>query len=183
MSSLNPGGNEEADYVGNELETGIEARLRRLEDERDVLRPLYQYGHTLDYGPEEDFLDCFTDDAVWAQAGRFARPETARRFEGRGGLIKLFRHHTHAPDVYHKHLLVEPRITLTGDEAHVDSYYIRLDEHPDGAYMRSFGRYRDRVVRCPDGRWRIQERHTETEGRNIRDFPPAPWTDLPPIVR
>ena len=161
----------------------IEERLRRLEDERDVLHTLYQYAHTLDYGPEDEFLDCFTDDAVWAQAGRYARPETARRFEGRHGLILFFRHHTHAPDVYHKHLLVEPRIVLDGDDARVESYYIRIDEHPDGVYVRSFGRYRDRVVRCPDGKWRIRERQTESEGRTRKDFPPAPWTDLPLLVR
>jgi hypothetical protein len=165
------------------MDASIETRLQRLEDERDVLRPLYQYGHTLDYGPEDAFLDCFTETAVWTQAGRFARPETTRRFEGRGGLIKLFRHHTHAPEIYHKHLLVEPRITLHGDEASVESYYVRIDEHPEGAYIRAFGRYRDRVVRCPDGHWRIQQRLTETEGRNRKDFPPAPWTDLPLTVR
>ena len=33
----------------------------------------------------------------------------------------------------------------------------------DGPAIKSFGRYRDVLVRCPDGRWRIKERRNERE--------------------
>jgi hypothetical protein len=37
----------------------IEQRLQRLEDERSVLDTLHRYGHGLDYGDEQDWLDCW----------------------------------------------------------------------------------------------------------------------------
>jgi hypothetical protein len=79
--------------------------------------------------------------------------------------------------------VLNPLIDVTDDVATASSYYVRLDEHPDGPYIRVFGRYRDRLVRCQDGHWRIRERLAESESSAGRDFPPAPWTDLPIVVR
>ena len=38
------------------MTTTIEARLRRLEDEQDILKTLYAYGHSIDYGLEADLF-------------------------------------------------------------------------------------------------------------------------------
>jgi hypothetical protein len=49
-------------------------RLAALEEERAILRTLYRYGHSIDYGLELEWVDCFTEDGVfdvrrgWAQA-------------------------------------------------------------------------------------------------------------------
>src|SRR5439155_20560469 len=40
-------------------------RLARIEDERGVLDTLYRYGHSIDHGPDDEWLDCFTQDGVW----------------------------------------------------------------------------------------------------------------------
>jgi ketosteroid isomerase-like protein len=142
----------------------LEARLRRLEDEREILDTLYQYGHSIDYGWREEWLDCWTEDAVlrWPHATYAGRAEIGRAFDG----------HSHAPDAYHKHFLAEPRIRLSGDRATVDSYFTRINDSPQGPVVRSFGRYRDVVVRCADGRWRIKERVLERESL----IPNAPVT-------
>ena len=143
---------------------GFEARLRALEEPQEILRTMYQYAHALDYGARDEFLDCFTDDGVWTN--RFRQQEGAPAssyYEGRTGLGQFFDRHTHAPALYHKHLLVEPRITLKGDEAHVISYWVRIDEHADGPYLRGFGRYLDVLLREHDGRWRIKRREVEVE--------------------
>jgi hypothetical protein len=61
--------------------------------------------------------------------------------------------------------VVQPRISLGGDQATVDSYYLLLDivdEHPE---VFSLGRYRDHLVRCPDGKWRFTGRKHELESR------------------
>ena len=161
-------------------EESVDARLRRLEDERDVVRTLYRYAHGLDYGPEAAFLDVFTQHGRWMRVeGR----KPARSFEGTHGLAQMFRDHTHAPDYYHKHVVVNPQVEVHGDTATAVSYLIYVTDHPDGPYIRAFSRCRDRLARCADGKWRIEERLAELESSADREFPPAPWTKLPPVVR
>jgi ketosteroid isomerase-like protein len=130
-------------------------RVRRLEDERSILDTLYAYGHSLDYGERDEWIDC------WAENGVLHWPHQS--FRGREEIASAFDGHSHAPEAYHKHLLIEPRVRLEGDRARVDSYFSRVDGTPEGPRVRSIGRYRDIVVRCPDGRWRIEERRTERE--------------------
>src|SRR5262249_35391909 len=43
----------------------VEDRLDALEAERAILDTLYRYGHTIDYGDEAGWVDCFTTDAVY----------------------------------------------------------------------------------------------------------------------
>ena len=142
----------------------VEARRRRLEDQNEILDTLYQYGHSIDYGWREEWLDCWTEDAVlrWPHATFTGRTEIAGAFDG----------HSHAPDAYHKHCLVEPRVRCSGDRATVDSYFMRINASAVGPVVRSMGRYRDVLVRCPNGRWRIKERLLERESL----IPNAPAT-------
>jgi SnoaL-like domain len=167
----------------------VEERLQALEDEREILRTLYQYGHTLDRGPEDEFVDCFTENSVFE--GGQPRSEVpdgflaGRRFEGREAMRKFFRGHSHLPEFYHQHLALEPRVTLAGEEATVVSYLVRLDDHEEGPYIRVLGRYQDTFVRCRDGRWRIRERRAAAEvlHRRLMAATPTPWQDLPQVVR
>jgi SnoaL-like domain len=147
----------------------LEERVARLEAEREIVRTLYQYAHTLDYGPEAEFLDCFVEEGSWERT-RARRPGDVARFDGLEGLTRFFNdpHRGRAPEVYFKHLVAEPRIAFDGEEADVLSYYVRIQEHPDGPYVFAFGRYRDRLRRCPDGRWRFVSRLAETEDTHAR---------------
>ena len=135
----------------------IEERLARLEDERDILNLLYTYGHALDYGHEQAFMNCWTEDAYleWT-----ARPAS---FRGRAEILRAFREHSHAPIARHKHLLIEPLIEIRGDEAEIVSMFARLDSYGGLPKIRTFGRYLDRTRRCPDGRWRITYRKAESD--------------------
>ena len=149
----------------------VEERLQRLEDEEAILATLYAYGHDLDYGREAEWLDCWTDDAVLDWPGRDL-------IVGQAALRAAFRGHTHAPALYHKHVVVEPRIRIEGDRATVVSMYARLDRYRAGPQIRAFGRYRDVLVRCADGRWRFKERYPDVEA--VRKEPPlggAPFPD------
>jgi hypothetical protein len=44
-------------------------------------------------------------------------------------------------------------------------------EHDDEPIVRVFGRYLDKLVRCPDGRWRFRERIAEVESMR-KGLPP-----------
>lgn len=144
----------------------LEERLGQLEDERAILQTLYRYGHSLDDGREDMFLDCWTPDAtlVW--------PDRAP-IQGLAALRAAFRAHTHAPLAWHKHLVFLPQVVLEGDRATVDSMFARLDRYPTGPAVRSFGRYRDVLLRCADGRWRIHGRVAEREATRGDSAPVA----------
>src|ERR1700761_8805015 len=92
----------------------LERRVQALEDERLVLDTLYAYGHSLDYGMRDEWLDVWTEDAelVWPHW----------TFNGQAEIARAFDDHSHAPEAYHKHLLIEPRVVLDGDEASVVRY-------------------------------------------------------------
>jgi len=150
--------------------SALQARLRALEEERNILRTLYRYGHTMDYGPGEEWVDCFTEDGVFAAP---RREGGGHRQEGRAALTAFMANHSRAPAKYHKHLLIEPRISINGNEARVESYFARLDETRGEPYLQSFGRYKDRLVKCPDGVWRFKERIAEVEAI-------VPGVGLPP---
>jgi hypothetical protein len=91
--------------------TTIEERLRMLEDERAILDRLYAYGHSIDYGDRAEWLDC------WVETAHLHWPTISH--EGREAIGRAFDSHTHAPAVFHKHLLIEPRVTIDGSAASV----------------------------------------------------------------
>jgi 3-phenylpropionate/cinnamic acid dioxygenase small subunit len=149
----------------------LEARVARLEAERDILDLLSRYGHAIDYGLEHEWVDCFSERGVFDMRERFqdasrsTRPEwqlSGIRHEGRAAIAGFVSRHTRAPGRYHKHLVIEPRINVEGDRASLQSYFLFVAEAPEGVEI-AFGRYLDRVVRHDDGRWRFDERIAEIE--------------------
>jgi hypothetical protein len=151
----------------------LERRLKILEDERAIQTTLYEYGHSIDYGLKEKFAGLFTEDALYQvlsrgvpipSLGGVSQPPSG--IKGRDVILQYVRGHTNAPNMWHKHFMVEPLIRFEDeDHASVESYFARLDEDAKGAYIIAFGRYRDRLVRCPDGKWRFSERICESENR------------------
>jgi ketosteroid isomerase-like protein len=161
MAGRRPEGGLMVDTTNNKL---VE-RLARLEDEAAIRETMYVYGDAIDYGHEQEFLDCWTEDAVlvWAPTPERDVDFIARRLVGRAAIKEAFRAHTHAPVMFHKHLLFQPQIRLDGDRATVHSGFARLDEGSSGPTVRSFGRYSDTMVRCEDGRWRFSLRDASVE--------------------
>jgi len=148
------------------------ARLQALEAERGVLATLHRYGHALDYGAEADWVDCFAPAAHYEVREPGAGPAASvRSYDGRDELAAFAAAHTRAPERFHKHVVVDPVIAVDRDRATAVSYFLRLD-HVDGTReVYAFGRYRDELVRGPDGRWRFAVRIAEVESRRARRAP------------
>ena len=139
----------------------LEARLQALEDRNAILDTLKRYGRAVDYGEVDRLMDCFTDDAV----REIRRPDgTVNKWEAVAGTRDFATSHSHAPDKYHKHLVLNSLIELHGDTADVDSYMFRFDAG-DGekSFVWGMGRNLDKMRRDPDGRWRIMRRVTYIE--------------------
>jgi hypothetical protein len=148
----------------------LERRVALLEDERAILRRLYAYGHAIDYGDEAAWVGCFAEAGVFDIRTRLeGTPNMV--VSGRDELRSFVSRHTRAPERWHKHMLVEPRIAVDGDTAGSDAYFAVLMEHDEQPILRVFGRYRDRLVREADGEWRFLERIAEIESMR-RGLPP-----------
>lgn len=144
-------------------------QLQRLIDERDILRNLYQYGHSIDYKLEEQYLDCYTEDGTFEVRRRNGLGESHRE-QGRAQRAAYIAAHGGAPERWHKHLLMEPVITIDGSRATAQSYWARIDAAEDGTpFIMGFGRYLDTLVKESDGRWRFVERIGEVEGVHNSD--------------
>lgn len=140
-------------------------RLRSLEDERAIVRTLHRYGHAMDYGPDADFVDCFTRDGLWDVRMR-KHPEGSFRCRGHDEIRASLEQQMpmRAPALYAKHVVVDPLIAVSADDASVESYFLRIEPRDDQpTQIVASGRYVDRLVRCDDGRWRFTERVAEID--------------------
>lgn len=151
------------------------ARLARLEAEREIVDTIHRFGHSIDYGLEQDWLDCFLPDGELeivsaAGPGRIAGGTVTERgavHQGREQLAAWIAGHSRPPVRYHKHLYLEPRITLDGDTASSVTYMTRVDRVDGIPLILAFGRYHDSWRRCEDGRWRLRKRQIEVEAQNL----------------
>jgi len=138
-------------------------QLARLQDEREIVATLYRYGDALDHGDRGEFLDCFTPDAEYVVAMRI-ESSNGFGYAGHEQLGVYFDGHTHAPAAFHKHVTVNPLVTVEGATADARSYFLRVDSPAAGpAVVLAAGRYIDRFQRGADGCWRIQSRRCEVE--------------------
>jgi hypothetical protein len=145
---------------GSDL-TAILRRLQTLEDERSILRTLYSYGHCYDYNDHAGWLDCFTDDAKYQVMISGGKIMIA--CEGRRQLEDWIRNHPHPAERWTQHLLMEPMIAISGDQAKSVAYFVRTDDHAEVPYISATGRYFDELARCRDGGWRFTSRRAELE--------------------
>ena len=153
-------------------------RLDLLEAERAIIATIYQFGHSIDYGRDAEWVDCFVPDGVLVvdygdlepkRVAKGSRDGNRVTHSGAEQLAAFIAGHTRPPEFVHKHLYVEPRIEVTGDTATSITYMTRVDRIEGRAELLSFGRYHDRWRRCDDGRWRLVQRRIEVEA--MRDVP------------
>jgi 3-phenylpropionate/cinnamic acid dioxygenase small subunit len=142
-------------------EAATDAGLRSLLDERVILHTLHRYLRALDDGLEDEWLDVFTDDAVYdtflPDGSLYVRLTTRQQF------VDFLVGYPRAPVVAPKHVMVDPFIEIDGDEARVEATWLYLKHEAGGApSVAAWGRYRDRLRR-EGSMWRIAERVCLTE--------------------
>lgn len=131
-------------------------------DHLAILNRYSAYTYAVDSGNGDDYLNCFTPDAVvdissfkiaWANAG-----DALRQFADEQGVIRgvdnlrksvalLNFHHVTANVIVH---------AIDGNHARGSAYFIVFT--PDEGKIEHYGRYEDELVRCDDGQWRFGKR-------------------------
>jgi 3-phenylpropionate/cinnamic acid dioxygenase small subunit len=142
----------------------ILARLQVLEDERAVLSTLQRYGHYIDYGRAEEWVQLFTADATYLITSGRPDVDSTTTVSGHDELRDFIGRHSHAPELFHKHVLAEPMISVNGDEASAESYWLlALERKGNRAGIVGFGRYLDTLRRQPNGVWLFTQRRIEVD--------------------
>jgi hypothetical protein len=159
----------------------LEARLQQIENEKSILETVYQYDTAVDYHQEPDsYLDCFTDDAVWftSNLGLWAGKGSVRA-EGKAEIRKLWNSlpKRAVPGYLTKHFVSNPEIVIENDRASCRAYFINMREDASGPQIFSIGAYIDKLVLCPDKRWRITERQI------ARDVVTPAMQDVAPLTK
>jgi ketosteroid isomerase-like protein len=148
--------------------SGLESEVRLMWDERAIERALTKYADALDYDSEPTrFGDSFTETGTWWSSVEGPWGGTSGlRLEGRSAIEKCFadRVASRGPSATRtKHFFRSPRIDVDGDTATAESHFIVLHEESEGPILYAMGWYRDTLIRCDDGQWRIQDRHLGRE--------------------
>lgn len=148
----------------------LASRLDRLEAEQAIRETMVQYAQTLDYGDSAGWAACYTPDGVFDVR---RRGEPLFRHQGTEALAKFADGHTSAPDVYHKHFLGLPSISVSqdGSSATASTYFMMVHESPAGPHVLVFGRYLDEFACGEDAGWRLSERVVDMEDVGTRTLP------------
>jgi hypothetical protein len=149
------------------------------EDERAIRHTMDLYAHAMDYGEEEVWRDCFTDEALFLVSDAQKGFEEIYRVQGSDRLSAYIAAYPRPPQVFAKHICTQILIRVEGESAQSESFWLAVNStggaeggEPD---IMAFGRYKDRLVVCPDGRWRFTERICETESAHWPE--PGTYTD------
>jgi ketosteroid isomerase-like protein len=127
-----------------------------LADRAAIQDVIIRYANALDRRDYEGVASCFTPGATAVYGGVRLEP-------GVDGIVRFLKQLRPGTEERHPgtHLAANLLITLEGDEARAESYVIAYSvppEEPAGAPIKMRGvRYRDGLVREPDG-WKIADR-------------------------
>jgi ketosteroid isomerase-like protein len=139
----------------------LESRVKRLEDEREILRTFHRFNRAIDYsGDVPAFARAFTEDAVIEVTDTSGMVVSERR-----GLVEIQAHQaktdagrTHPA----KHVMFAPLIEVDGDVAQMESYFVAFEDAGDGPYINVYGISTTSFVRTGK-EWRMTLRRGRTE--------------------
>lgn len=142
-------------------------------DWRAIVETKARYCRCLDTKDWAGYADCFTEDLVLTVP---AAGGATSRYEGRDVAIKSVRASVeNARTAHHVH---NPEITFDSDGANViwamqDRVDWGEDRRPQMGDLghTGYGHYRERYVKCADGKWRIKATTLSYLHFDVRPFP------------
>lgn len=159
----------------------VEARLLRLEDEREIRELLYHYTRCVDRGDSEGIGACYCED------GSFYPSDDLPPIQGRRRITKLFSKLRDPAIKSCMHYITNQQIHFENpDEALVFAYFYSNKSFSDGkSDENTWGGYELRAVRDDDGQWRMRShkifftRQTGTDCDRVAENLNRPWPPIP----
>ena len=141
------------------------AAMQRVADELEIRNLIAQIFHLSDFAPDlTEYLECFTEDAVWetAREAASAGAHTSSRLVGRAALerdrtqVRADRHQ--GPGTHTWHVITNLVVRVGDDDtAEADSYYVWIVEADVAPRVAAIGRYQDQFRRTDTG-WKLAHR-------------------------
>lgn len=127
-------------------------------DDREQIRELYaRYAFTIDHGPYEEWVKCFTADGV------FDSPRLGRH-EGHDALRNFtVMYKNSAGDAQVRHMMTNVTFRVEGDRAMGGCYLTYYHVKNGKATLEALGRYQDEL-RKVNGEWLFQYRRVYIDG-------------------
>jgi 3-phenylpropionate/cinnamic acid dioxygenase small subunit len=149
--------------------SGLEDRLRALEDKEEIRRLFLAYATALDARDMGAYSALFAREGEWRGGTGWARtPDGIRAM-----LDERLGPNPPAPGPTHRHLVTNERIELDGDSATaVTTWTLASRTEDDVPELTLLGHYHDTLVR-EDGRWRFASREAHI------DIPARPMAPKP----
>ena len=146
-----------------------EKRLKELEDIESIRRLKAAYCSACDDDHDgEAVAKLFTEGGIWRQTGKTGSAGTEPKI-GKRAIAEFMFSLRSAGFIRHSaHMVTNPVINVSGDEADGSWRFIMLYSHEDGSYFRIIGHYEDQYVQ-KDGKWyfRSIRAHVEESGRYL----------------
>ncbi|MEU1305399.1 MULTISPECIES: nuclear transport factor 2 family protein [Streptomyces] len=147
----------------------LEARLRELEDDREIRELLARYGYYADAPLDEEYFGLFTEDCVMdVSSGRGEDPYEIVRWEGLAQMRRFLSERTaqHDNGFYGRSFHVQGNnlvVKVIGDDAVANGYSFIF--HQDGPALKLLSAsLNEWAFRREDGRWKIQMRKRRMAG-------------------
>jgi ketosteroid isomerase-like protein len=136
--------------------TGSIGATDHASQEARVLRVLYRYCYAIDSGDVDGWVDTFADDGVF-EVRMQAAEQSDTRVAGHDDLRQYITDLLAAATQRHRHLALQPLVTVTDRTASVQSYIVLLGLGASTDVIAT-GIYHDEFVRSDDDEWRFRHR-------------------------
>jgi len=127
-------------------------------EDREQIRELYaRYAYTIDYGPYEEWVNCFTDDGV------FDSPRFGRHAGHKALLSFTAMYRDSNGDAKVRHMMTNVTFRVNGDSATGGCYLTYYHCKNGKAILEAIGRYEDEL-RKAEGNWLFARRRVFIDG-------------------